>query len=846
MIDANCLATLINPSGTTRRRCPRGSSSLRRSSLFSLYAKIFRLLLSKWNGSGPSQVNEGSEVDEYTRQLESLVLPSNEDWRLRVYYRLVELQRESDALASDECEEMSMNDTDPSVTKSPARRKLDTSSISNKWDWEPNIRVPYPLTPRSSRRLDSDSISSASLVLEACIDPGWRLRDILLAAKLLTNQPQEQYTDEAEMRRVFGLVYDVLRYKHILDRALDDVDFWLHHANLKKQEKVVWLLLYDMQGRKFARLGSSTTIAMRNDALREAGLLEIEKALLDLKTRLAASLSRLRISGSALSLDELLPAHLRTAEGVTWGEEGAIASGWVNSAKLSSRRQFIEEMRKLGLNLCLSCSTANELEEDQYVFDPLCPKVVNLHEKAREKLAVSHLVKSHSFVFLERSLCVGAAALVQAIRAGRLCGPVILTHSLAPRHTGYLAELLADVEEAGRLLAFGLGDSRVQHQTYLERLGISLQQCKLFSERYTSAPPLPEVERATIVLATPPCSYTGVRDVVDLAIARGGDLTLLESLTSLEAESPQQPRTLLVEQMATLKYALTRPNVQLLVYEVHTLLPSETSEMIEQAVDHANQLALDKFQREHPQRTKSPPRDTTTKKSKCKRSQSIELAKTSQEDGESSTDADKKVPNHRQTYIPIPESDLFEMCDLNELYNRDCSKLVDQGSFIVVIKRKEMMQFNSLFMIKVAEAKGVFGEPNRPLKTPEPQQVRPTSQNAARGRRKKGRKKDKVQFERLTAPTHSSIARVLREKPPCPRHHKHLEHEEMTIEMQVREARRRDARRWWDELALLWRQGNYDRDYHFQAIRTDPITQKLLFPSHVMLVTYSDTSLAVP
>lgn len=87
-----------------------------------------------------------------------------------------------------------------------------------------------------------------------------------------------------------------------MDRALDDVDFWQRHGNLKDQEKVVWLLLYDMQGRKFARLGSSATIASRNDELQEAGLLEIEKALLGLKTRLAASLSRLRISGSALSL----------------------------------------------------------------------------------------------------------------------------------------------------------------------------------------------------------------------------------------------------------------------------------------------------------------------------------------------------------------------------------------------------------------------------------------------------------------------------------------------------------------------------------------------------------------
>jgi hypothetical protein len=107
---------------------------------------------------------------------------------------------------------------------------------------------------------------------------------------------------------------------------------------------------------------------------------------------------------------------------------------------------------------------------------------------------------------------------------------------------------------------------------------------------------LPEIDRATVVLATPPCSYTGVRDVVDLAIARGGDIRLLESLTSHLAESSQQPRVLLAEQMSTLKYALTRPNIQLLIYEVHTLMPCETIDMIQQVVQQVNKMTIDKFQ----------------------------------------------------------------------------------------------------------------------------------------------------------------------------------------------------------------------------------------------------------
>ncbi|XP_014209639.1 uncharacterized protein LOC106640199 [Copidosoma floridanum] len=694
---------------------------------------------------------------------------------------------------------------DPAVRDGSYSKKLlkefSRSRDKDKWDWEPNAGTAYPLTPRSRHRLDSHD-SNASVILDGCVEPGWKLEDILLAAKLLlTDDPHQQnhYRDEAEMRRVYGLVYDVLRYETVLERALDDVGFWGRYGRLKKRDKVVRLLLYDMQGRKFARVGNGAAIARRNEALAEAGLLDIEKALLATRTRLAASLSRLRIGGSALSLDELLPAHLRTAEGVTWGEEGSIASGWVNSAKLPSRSDFVNEMSKLGLRLCSICSPTGELDEDQYAFDPLCPKVVNLHEKARERLAVSDLVRSHSFVFLvlmliigfqERSLCVGAAAMVQAIRAGKLCGPVIVTHgtTLAPRHTGYLAELLADVENAGVILVFALGDELDRHRAYLNGLGISLQRYKLYAERYPCAPSSAEIERATIVLATPPCSYTGVRDVVDLAIARGGDLRLLESLTSTDSESPRQPRVLLAEQMATLRYALTRPNVQLLFYEVHTLLPCETTDMIKQAFDYANKMARDKYLREHPQRKKPHPKEPG-KRSKRKRSLSVEqIAQKSQQQDESRSNLESE-----EEALDIPESDLFEMSTLNDLYKQDCGRLLDPGSFIVVVKRKEMMQFNSLFMIKVAEAKGVFGQLTlkRP-KTPEPTDdscdnalAPPTPvPSDPKIDRKKSRKKSKIHFERLAAPTYASVARVLHERQVCPRHHQHLVHEESALESQ--------------------------------------------------------------
>lgn len=69
----------------------RAKMSCRKMSLFSIYAKIFRLMLARWDET--LDPNE----DKHLKELDDLVLPSNEEWRRQVYYRLVDLQREIDA-----------------------------------------------------------------------------------------------------------------------------------------------------------------------------------------------------------------------------------------------------------------------------------------------------------------------------------------------------------------------------------------------------------------------------------------------------------------------------------------------------------------------------------------------------------------------------------------------------------------------------------------------------------------------------------------------------------------------------------------------------------------------------
>lgn len=83
-----------------------------------------------------------------------------------------------------------------------------------------------------------------------------------------------------------------------------------------------------------------------------------------------------------------------------------------------------------------------------------------------------------------------------------------------------------------------------------------------------------------------------MNDIIDLVIAKDGDVNILESLT--RSDKLEDPVDLIAEQIETLKYALQQPNVQLLIYEVHSILPSETTEVIEEVVSLANKTATEK------------------------------------------------------------------------------------------------------------------------------------------------------------------------------------------------------------------------------------------------------------
>lgn len=110
----------------------------------------------------------------------------------------------------------------------------------------------------------------------------------------------------------------------------------------------------------------------------------------------------------------------------------------------------------------------------------------------------------------------------------------------------------------------------------------------------------------------------------------------------------------------------------------------------------------------------------------------------------------------------VPDSDIFQVCGINEIYDENCDNRLEHGCFIAFIRRKEMMQFDSLFMIKVAESKGLFGDPNKqPQKKEEIVPIIRQSSAASRKSFKRAKVKKKLRTNYFFSILYSQISIIV-------------------------------------------------------------------------------------
>ncbi|XP_026462763.1 uncharacterized protein LOC113365412, partial [Ctenocephalides felis] len=313
--------------------------------------------------------------------------------------------------------------------------------------------------------------------------------------------------------------------KNVMNETLMNVRFFTRHHELEKDRVRVWLCLFDLYHRQFSKPNAEIT-NYRRKLYEDAGILPIDEALWTERIKLAAETSRIRIKNNSLHLSQLLPPHLRDERVTSAINNTDKVTCWVNCFKSKSKSDVTECLCKLGLSECTGHDRG--LNVDQYKFDTLCPKFMQ-----RQAVAQSWLVKKHHLILQDRAFCIGPVIFSLILEHHELGGCVLQSHVNSPRTTAYLANIIHSNNRVLRLLAFGAGDKKQEYDKYFSDLGIT--NTTIYPQRLVDTSPEAEyLEHVVAVFACPPNSYSGVKDPVDLACSRGGDLSVLQALTEAD------------------------------------------------------------------------------------------------------------------------------------------------------------------------------------------------------------------------------------------------------------------------------------------------------------------------
>lgn len=451
---------------------------------------------------------------------------------------------------------------------------------------------------------------------------------------------------------------------------------------------------------------------------------------------------------------------------------------------------------------CLVASGLLESEETEdgeqplafnhFKWDKTCLLFMSCIPQDRSHFAKSKLIKNNEFIMQDRAFSLGPAAFSRLLEYFEIDGDVAQTHVSSPRSTAYLAALFHCNNRVHDFIAFGAGNRLAEYREFLDKLGCD--NVRIYAENFGDIPlDSPILDRCVCVFVTPPNSYSGVTDPIDLICSRGGDLAMLEVLTESEMsdESKKRVAKILDDQRESLRMAMSRPQVQYCLYETHSVVDSENEIMAKRAVDSINKCAymkhlklfkekkrlealaeqeginaenLDKLQGGAAMKKKlKSAEEAATLKRLAYQSESSssdiesdnELIETPRSRG-----SKRSTASDDHYYIKVPKTDIFEVVELPDfcLYRDNCVNFKEHGLFLALIKRKNITRLDEKYLISMAERRGLFGDANPkrgktrlPTRSSKKEEHRKTAKKA---KRKKNEDITTV-LDRISQPTHS-------------------------------------------------------------------------------------------
>lgn len=474
-----------------------------------------------------------------------------------------------------------------------------------------------------------------------------------------------------------------------------------------------------------------------------------------------------------------------------------------------TRKDITKKLEAMGFKELQGCETKSSPKSFRY--DKVCPNFFFLwYPKDKSEFLQDAMIKDNEVILQNKAFTVGPAIFSKLVNYYEIAGDILQTHILSPRSTAYLGSLLLRNKFVGKLRVFGAGKNYKEYKAYFDKIGAT--NIQLYEESFLRFS-RNILEKTVAIYCTPPSSFSSILDPIELICSRGGDLKMLQFLSESEMTDDGQSRAtkILREQRETLKCSMSKPQIQFILYETHSIVEAENEDMVQHAMEYVNRKAYDKHfikaQKERERleqlekekenmpgiptahREREPKKDSKSGKKAKGNEQSasvkINTNKSDMKSGDSTESIDAidsaneeiKFKKDEPLEVKVPLTDLFEVQKLPDFcINRDnCVLKRSEGCFLSLLKRKEIIRMDSKYLIQIAELRGIFGDKDRPKKVKSKAQLRAEKkQEAAMKAAREALERQKIEktnpsnidkvVERLLKPTQATIIRITRDE----------------------------------------------------------------------------------
>ncbi|XP_025087464.1 putative methyltransferase NSUN7 isoform X1 [Pomacea canaliculata] len=393
--------------------------------------------------------------------------------------------------------------------------------------------------------------------------------------------PPMDFTDTTEKKLTYELAFATLKFQGVFEDVLEDSMFFAHHPELQDDSALVMVVLWDFQSRKF-----QPRVPVGDETL-DPAVVQIENAILGMKTKLNATLARRRIKASAPSIEYLLPDIVRAKSS---SQKPIPVYAWVNQLKINAA-ELLEQLKDEGFRQLTYIPEDGELFEGKTFFvDPNCSDTLVFSVDCSLLLQEHDLVTEGFLVRQDKSTCMAAHSVLPLLLENH---DVIITNPGTGLVVAHLVSLIHDQE--GFIIAVGGASSSTQTtmQDNLDFLGAS-KAVKIIPQDITELE-LDDVrlKNARVAVVIADCTKSAINNAVSFIVTEGEDLKILKHITSVEQDSNHLSH-LMTKHTNQLRHTLRLPKIQAVVYLTRSVHQEENEVVVEKALEFVNMVQIQK------------------------------------------------------------------------------------------------------------------------------------------------------------------------------------------------------------------------------------------------------------